>query len=197
MKGLEKHLLFSTLIALVAGLVTVPAAWGESPDSTKAEGGVAVRLVVEAARSVADLDRRKVERAIVVALTSDDECPVRIVGRDEQAPIRVSVRLKKWLDRRSPDGTERFDPRLGRDVPGYQYEVWGVYDLEIRLAGQKEPIERDRDESFRSSAREGRNPLFDAQAQAEEEAFERIVRGIRREVCELAREDLERSEAGS
>jgi hypothetical protein len=176
--------LLAALFPLFPGL-----AREEPPVPTEASReAMPVHLHVQAARGVAELDRRSLERAIVIRLTGEERCPVRLVEKPDQALVHVDLRLQKWLDRRTTDGVWRTDPRTGREIPGMRYEIWGVYDLEIRLRGREKPLERWKDESFRSAAREGRNPLFDARAQALEEAHERILDRIAREVCDEARD---------
>lgn len=186
MKGIARYLVLAAIVAATTldGGVSAPR---------EANEAVSVHVNVHAARRVADLDRRRLERAVIVGLTSAERCPIRLVEEAKDATIRVDLHLKKWLDRSTPDGVWRYDPRTGREVPGMKYEVWGVYDLEIRLAGRDKPIEQEKDESFRSAERENRNPLFDAQARALDEAHGRIVSDIRREVCEQAREGVSSS----
>jgi hypothetical protein len=184
---------------LLAALFPLPPGLaGEEASAPAGAAGEAmpVHLRVEAVRGIAELDRRTLERAIVVRLTAEERCPVRLVDKPDEAVVHVDLRLQKWLDRRTTDGVWRTDPRTGREIPGMRYEIWGVYDLEIRLRGREKPLERWKDESFRSAAREGRNPLFDARAQALEEAHERILDRIAREVCDEARDRVPERSGG-
>jgi hypothetical protein len=171
---------------LAAGSAPILA---EEPAAAETETGtVPVHLRVQAARGVAELDWKRLQRAVVVRLTTEERCPIRLVEEPEPAVIHVDLKLKRWLDRRTTDGVWKTDPRTGRQVPGMRYEVWGVYDLAIRIEGRKKPLEQWKDEDFRSAAREQKNPLFDAKAEALEEAHDRILDRIAREVCRAARE---------
>jgi hypothetical protein len=183
---------FPRSVVPVAALLLL-ALLGPGASLAEAPEPVAVHLKVDADRSVANLDERELTHALIVALTSAKKCPIHLVEQPVKASIRIELKLKRWLDRRTPDGVPQFDRRTGREMPGHQYEIWGVYDFAIHVAGEQEPVEEERNERFRSRARESRNPMFDARARALEEAHERIVDDIVPEVCRQARRGVDES----
>jgi hypothetical protein len=165
------------VVILAAGTASAPA--DDEPEP------LSVDLAVERTRGVSEIDREHVARVLGVMIRTTD-CRLRPIEKDEKPRLRVHVELDAWLERSVPGGAPIFDPRTGRNQPGFRREIDIRYRLTIAEPGAEKP-RYDRDRRARTQMDSSPNPRFDPSAQARLQAMRSIVEEVEKRVCRVAK----------